>query len=165
MHKKNIPIIAIVGWSKSGKTTFLAKLIQVAVKKGYKVAAIKHTHHKIEEKKKDTSRLREAGADPVLLVSKGLIVMTKKMGEDAPLENIVEKFFDSVDIIFVEGFKSSKFPKIEVFSEKEGPLYEKDKTIFALISSKAVGAEIPTFSPEEVEKVMDFIVHKFFSVL
>jgi len=40
-----IPIISIVGKSNSGKTTLLEKLIPELVKRGYRVATIKHNVH------------------------------------------------------------------------------------------------------------------------
>ncbi len=41
-------IISIVGKSKSGKTTFLEKLIPELKKRGYKLGIVKHTHSKFE---------------------------------------------------------------------------------------------------------------------
>lgn len=159
--KKPVPIISVVGWSKSGKTSFLEKLIKAAIKRGLKVVAVKHTHHKIDEKKKDTFRLREAGADPVLLVSKELLILTKKVEDDLPLEKVVKDFVGHADIVFAEGFKGSKYPKIEVYSEKEEPLFARDSKIIAVITKKHLDVSLPTFSPDEPEKVMDFIIRKF----
>lgn len=161
MHKKKVPVIGVVGWSKSGKTTFLEMLINAAKKRGLKVAAIKHTHHAIDEKGKDTQRLREAGADPVILVSKGLMVLTKKTADDFAIEKIMNDFLTDVDIVFAEGFKGLTWPKIEVYSEREEPLFKKDPNIIALVSKKRIDSQLPTFKPEEAEKVMDFIIHKF----
>jgi molybdopterin-guanine dinucleotide biosynthesis protein MobB len=161
MSRKKVPIICVVGWSESGKTSFLEELIGAAIKKGLKVAAIKHTHHEIEENKKDTFRLRKAGADPVLLVSRDLLMITKRKKEDYPLERIVKGYLSGVDIVFAEGFKSAKCPKIEVYSGKGEPLFLKDSDIFALVTEMKVEVDLPTFSPGEAEKTIDFIIRKF----
>ena len=41
-------IIGLAGWSGSGKTTLVTKVIPVLVKRGLKVATIKHAHHEFD---------------------------------------------------------------------------------------------------------------------
>ncbi len=164
MVKKKVPVVSVVGWSKSGKTSFLERLIQAAKKRKMRVVAVKHTHHKIEEGKKDTARLREAGADPVLLVSKDLFILTKKIGDDFEIEKILEDLAIDADIVFAEGFKKSRWPKIEVYSERGEPLFKKDPNIVALISEKPVISELPIFDPKNPEEVLEFIIRRFSSV-
>ena len=38
-------IIGLAGWSGSGKTTLVTSVIPVLVKRGLKVATVKHAHH------------------------------------------------------------------------------------------------------------------------
>ncbi len=53
------PIVAVVGYSDSGKTTFLEKLIPCLKRRGVKLAVAKHDTHGFEMDKpgKDTWRL------------------------------------------------------------------------------------------------------------
>ncbi|MCS7281102.1 MAG: molybdopterin-guanine dinucleotide biosynthesis protein B [Desulfobacterota bacterium] len=161
MPNRTIPILAIVGWSKSGKTTFLEKLIRAAKEKGLKVGAVKHTHHSLENEDKDTQRLANAGADPVLLVSDKFLLVTKKTERELSLEKIVDDFLGDVDIVLAEGFKGSKFPKIEVYSEKEGALFKEDPYILAVVAKEKLDTDLPVFGPDDVERVLDFIIRKF----
>ncbi|MBI3353732.1 MAG: molybdopterin-guanine dinucleotide biosynthesis protein MobB, partial [Nitrospirae bacterium] len=43
-----IPIVSIVGRSNSGKTTLIEKIIPLLVKKGYRIATVKHCSHGFE---------------------------------------------------------------------------------------------------------------------
>ncbi len=58
-------IISIVGKSSSGKTTLLEKLIAELKSRGYKVAIVKHSHHKddLDTAEKDTWRFTKAGTE------------------------------------------------------------------------------------------------------
>ena len=71
MKNAQIPILGFSAFSGTGKTTLLVQLIPLLKDKGLRVALIKHSHHNFEIDKpgKDSYRLREAGATPVMLVS------------------------------------------------------------------------------------------------
>ncbi len=98
-----------VGPSNSGKTTTICGLIRGAAAAGQRVGAIKHTHHPLnDEDRGDTSRFREAGAEPVILAGDGEAVVfrgneTFRIRFDDPRDLL--EVFDG-DVVFVEGFKS-----------------------------------------------------------
>jgi molybdopterin-guanine dinucleotide biosynthesis protein B len=54
------PLFGIAGWSNSGKTTLIEKLVRHFADRGLRVATIKHTHHKfdIDAPGSDTARHR-----------------------------------------------------------------------------------------------------------
>ena len=115
-------MLSIVGWSNSGKTTFITKLIPKLKEKGYKVATIKHNDHKFEIDKagKDSWRHREAGAETVILSSPKKVAVIKEVAEEVPIKELAENYIDSsFDLIIVEGFKSGDLPKIEIFRPAE----------------------------------------------
>ena len=64
-----LPVLGFVAFSGTGKTTLLSKLIPALRERGVRCAVIKHSHHDFEIDKpgKDSHRLREAGADQVIL--------------------------------------------------------------------------------------------------
>ena len=62
-------IIAVVGSKKSGKTTTIEALTRELVKRGFKVAAVKHVSEPdftMDTKGKDTWRFAQAGARIVI---------------------------------------------------------------------------------------------------
>ena len=63
----HVPAICIAGWSDSGKTTLIERLIPLLTVRGLRVGVVKHTHHALEMDKpgSDTDRYRSAGASAV----------------------------------------------------------------------------------------------------
>ena len=57
-------IIGLAGWSGSGKTTLVTRVIPVLVRRGLKVATVKHAHHEFDTDQpgKDSWLHRQAGA-------------------------------------------------------------------------------------------------------
>ena len=68
-------IISIVGFSNSGKTRLLEKMIPILKAKGYSVGIVKHTGHdsSLDQPGTDTYKFGQAGADGVVLVGSGQI--------------------------------------------------------------------------------------------
>src|SRR5262249_2954965 len=65
------PVIGIVGWKNSGKTTLIESLLRDLNGRGLRVSTLKHAHHAfdIDHPGKDSFRHREAGAHEVLVTS------------------------------------------------------------------------------------------------
>ena len=66
-----LPVLGFAAISGTGKTTLLSKLIPLLKSSGLRIGLIKHSHHNFEIDKpgKDSYRLRQAGASPIMLVS------------------------------------------------------------------------------------------------
>jgi molybdopterin-guanine dinucleotide biosynthesis protein B len=141
MQNAQIPILGFAAASGTGKTTLLTKLIPVLKHNGLRIGLIKHSHHDFEIDKpgKDSFRLREAGASPVMLVSgHRRVIITELTSEKEPGLDEQLKLFDQseLDLILVEGFRAEKFPKIELHrSSLDNPLlYPNDPDIIAIAS-------------------------------
>ena len=67
----HVPAICIAGWSDSGKTTLIERLIPLLTARGLRVGVVKHTHHALEMDKpgSDTDRYRSVGASAVALAA------------------------------------------------------------------------------------------------
>jgi len=161
--RKKIPIISIVGYSKTGKTTLIERLIPVLTGKGLKVAVVKHGIHgfKADTPGKDTYRLKKAGAKITILVSPRKIALTEDLDHEPDIKEIISRFVRNIDICIMEGFKNEKITKIEIFEQKgrkEGPLYENDNNIIALITDEPIIPPIPKFSRDDIAKVAEFII-------
>lgn len=112
-----IPLLAITGYSGTGKTTLLEKLIPELTARGVRVGLIKHSHHNVEVDKagKDSYRLRLAGANPTMIACDqrwALMVETEQLSE---FQTLVQHFLaKEVDLVLVEGFKHESLPKIQL---------------------------------------------------
>lgn len=102
----NIPTIQIIGYSGSGKTTFISKLIKSLKQKGLKVAAVKHDVHglDIDREGKDSYIFSESGAEVSVVSSPEMAVF--KIHKELTLDDILSNI-KNVDIIIVEGYTSS----------------------------------------------------------
>jgi molybdopterin-guanine dinucleotide biosynthesis protein MobB len=139
MLNAQIPVLGFVAASGTGKTTLLTRLIPLLKQNGLRVGLIKHSHHdfEIDQPGKDSFRLREAGASPVMLVSRFRRAMISEFSpeQEPQLDDQLKQFDQSeLDLILVEGFKAEKFPKIELHRSalKQGLLYPHDPDIIAI---------------------------------
>ena len=115
-----IPTIAVVGTSKSGKTTLIEYLISHLSKGGLKIGTIKHVHHagfSIDVEGKDTWRHSQAGAKIVVSVAPKEIAIIKK-GETfyQELDEILDLVKDEkLDLLIIEGFHSLAAKRRDIF--------------------------------------------------
>ena len=134
------PVLGFVAYSGTGKTTLLTQLIPILKNKGLKLALIKHSHHhfEIDHKGKDSYRLREAGADQMVIASKKRIAWIAELDDDNDEPSLVEALsalrLDDIDVVLVEGFKGESFDKIELHRrELNKPyMYVEDNNVMAV---------------------------------
>lgn len=107
-------VAAITGYSGSGKSTLISALIAHYCALGARVAAIKHTHHPLnEEDRGDSRKFRLAGADPVILVAAEGVVVHRAGGVVRATWNTPEDLLElcvGAEVVLVEGFKSIPVP-------------------------------------------------------
>ena len=159
------PIIGIVGWKNSGKTTLVVRLVEEFTRRGLRVATIKHAHHgfEIDTAETDSARHRRAGAGQVAIVSSkrwALIAELKDAPEPA-LDDIIAHLAPC-DLIIVEGYKWAPIPKIE--SRRSGAAHEKplapdDAHVIAIATDGATrpDAAPPMFALDDISGMANFI--------
>lgn len=157
------PVVSIVGRSQSGKTTLIEKLIPELKKRGYTVGTIKHSHHNpdIDRSGKDSSRHKAAGADTVIFHCAGTIAMVRN-DHDGDLDSLLG-YFNDVDLVITEGYKSENKPKIEVVRSvrHSKPLLANDKTLIAVVTDIDLQLKVPKFGFEDIVPLADMIEEKF----
>lgn len=136
------PVLAVVGWSGSGKTTLLEHLIAGLSGAGLRVNIVKHSHHDIELEppRKDSARLRLAGAAEVMIASPYRIAIMRELRAtpEPPLAELLARL-SPADLTLVEGYKWESLPKLEVHRPAldKPALYIDDATIVAVVSDVA----------------------------
>jgi molybdopterin-guanine dinucleotide biosynthesis protein B len=165
------PALAVVGWSGSGKTTLLERLVAALAASGRRVNIVKHSHHDIELEppRKDSARLRQAGAAEVLIASPHRIGILRELrGAPEPaLEELLARL-GPADLTLVEGYKWSALPKLEVYRPALGraPLYPDDAGIGAVASDAprppALPARVAWLALDDLAAVLAWIEQQFF---
>ena len=157
-------VFGIVGWSGSGKTELLIKLLPELIQRGFTVSTMKHTHHDFDMDKpgKDSFRHREAGASQVMVASaKRWALMNELRGEPEPdMDELIGRM-TPVDLLLIEGFKRNHHAKLEVFRPSTGKdmISVEDDTVVAVASDEAIdGVEVPLIDLDDVAAVADCIV-------
>ena len=163
-----IPVIGFVAPSGTGKTTLIRQLVPRLRQRGLRVGYLKHSHHWIEVDRpgKDSYDIREAGASQVLLATGERWIMQsaqRQPGQDPDLAAMLALFDPRlVDLILVEGFKFSAYPKLEVHRAALAKpyLYPGDPTILALISdaSPPTGAHPPLLPLGDSGAIVDYLL-------
>jgi len=149
------PIVAVVGKSNAGKTTYLEKLIKELKNRNIKVGTIKHDVHgfDIDKPGKDTWRHAQAGADAVIISSPSKVAVIKQVEHEMSLDQVAE-YISDMDIILTEGFKRSAKPKIEInrMAHSTELLCTPDELI-ALVSDAEWNLGVPVFDLDDAAGV------------
>lgn len=125
-------LVSIVGRKNSGKTTLLVRVAAELIRRGHRVASVKHGHHEfeIDQPGRDSWRhVHEGGVEAVLLLSSRKIAMVMQTPKgETDVHTLVERHFGGrgYDIVLVEGFKHGDLPKVEVHRRgvHPGPVYD-----------------------------------------
>ena len=157
-------VLGITGWSGSGKTTLITKLIPLLAGRGVRVATLKHAHHAfdVDQPGKDSYEHRKAGACEVIVSSARRWVQMHEVGDgaEATLAQLLARV-SPCDLVLVEGFKTERHPKMEVFRRAVGktPLHPEDRRIVAIASDEEFpGAGIPVVDINDVAAVADVVL-------
>ncbi|MFV3075773.1 molybdopterin-guanine dinucleotide biosynthesis protein B [Niveispirillum fermenti] len=157
-------VFGLAGWSGSGKTVLMARLIPAIGARGLTVATVKHAHHAfdIDQPGKDSYVHRMAGAAEVLVASANRwALMHENRGAPEPaLAELLAKL-SPVDLILVEGFKRDAHPKLEIHRPANGKplLYPDDPRIVAVASDAPLpDCPLPVLDLNDVEPLVDLIL-------
>ena len=153
---------ASTGWKNAGKTTLTERLVAEFVRRGWRVATVKHAHHDIDIDRPGTDswRHRAAGAGEVALVGGRRYAILCETPE--PSIGDVLARLSPADLVLIEGYKSESHLKIEVRAAEESkPLAPGDPAIVAIASDiQPRDAGLPWFRRDDVAAIADFIAAK-----
>ena len=164
MNPARIPAIAIVARSGTGKTTLIEALIRELRSRGRRVGALKHDAHdfEIDRPGKDSARFTAAGAEVMVLASDSKVAMVRQTAVSEELDKMIQKWFDGMDLVIVEGYKTSELPKIEVHRPELGqPLLSRgerhDPHLLAVASTGSPEVDVPVLDADDAAAVADFL--------
>jgi len=109
--------ISISGYSNSGKTTLITRLIQ-NLSTEYDIGYIKHGVHKfvIDHKGKDTQRAWSSGASRLSISDSQ---HTAYIHKEPPTQIEMQNAFIDCDFVFLEGFKSMHVNKLVIIDDNK----------------------------------------------
>jgi len=170
------PVIQIVGYKNSGKTTLIRRLLRVFSNMNLRVAVIKHDVHgfEMDHEGTDSYAYRGHGASAIAITSPYRTALIEE--QETSLKKLIERF-DSYDLIMVEGFKHESFLKIVMLRNGEDRILlqelnqvkacvTRDKETAACEMLQAEGEEqggIPAaplahFAADEIDKIAVWIL-------
>ncbi len=160
------PIVNIVGRSDSGKTGVMVAVVSALAGRGWRVATVKHHHRgELDTPGKDSWRHARAGAVSTALIGESQYAVFTKTEGEPDFETVVDALSDA-DIVLVEGFKSTGYPRIEVVrSERsEEPVTDPASLLAMVTDVPALAAGMTeTFGFDELEALAEKIEREFIS--
>ena len=157
-------VFGISGWKNSGKTTLTSALIRELSARGYRVSSVKHAHHNVDvdQQGTDSYKHRAAGASEVMLATSKRFALMHEIAEEEgefELGELLEKMSE-VDLILVEGFKSSDIPKIQTIRQVslDNSGKESINNIVAYATDMRKETELPVLDIDNVSMIADFII-------
>ena len=164
-------IVAISGIKNSGKTTLICRLLEIFKEKGLRVAVLKHDGHDFEPDVPgtDTYRQLQAGAYGTAVFSKGKYMLVKQQPQISEKE--VMEFFPEADLILLEGFKYSTYPKIEIVRKgNSAESVSNPERLMAIATNLdaeerealSISEDVPLFELDNAKSIAEFILSDYF---
>lgn len=152
-------VIAVSGVKNSGKTTVVEKLVTELAARGVNVAVIKHDGHSFEPDRPgtDTHRHWMAGAMGAAVFDGEKFQVVRYA---AVSEWELMALFPDADLILLEGFKNSPWPKVEVVRKgnSDGPVCD-PSTLLALVTDLPITLQgVPVLSLEDTKGLAELIL-------
>ena len=160
------PVVSIVGKSGVGKTVLIEMLITEFKRRGYRIAAVKHSPCGIDVDKpgKDSWMFAQAGSDAVVVSSPDKLVLIKSVDHDPTMEEILHIVGGEFDLVLVEGFRKGRAPKIEVYRKELGEdLLCSTKELSAIATDGSLDTDVPQFRLTDTRAIADFIEQNLIS--
>lgn len=162
-------VFSVVGYTKSGKTTTIEKLIAELKKRGYSVGSVKDIHYEqFAMDTEGTNTYRHKAAGSVLVTARGKYETDILFQEQLDIYKIAS-FYDT-DFLIIEGNKDVNVPMILTADCTEDLDRRYNNRVF-LVSGKIADKideykDVPAISAlQNIERLADIIEEKTFKML
>ncbi|MGV9103444.1 MAG: molybdopterin-guanine dinucleotide biosynthesis protein B [Promethearchaeia archaeon] len=151
-------IFAISGFSGTGKTTLVEKLVKKLIQRGYSVGVVKSSKEDIlPPEGTDTYRHLKASARPVVLL--GPETTTIRYKRRLPPSDLFSQI--DADLVLLEGFKSAKAPRVLCVGDQEIQRKNIPEQTHALVSwlptKKNEAISIPILKSDNINKIANIV--------
>lgn len=152
--------MAVSGVKNSGKTTVLEGLVAELAARGLKTAVIKHDGHRFQPDRPGTDTCRHLAAGAV-----GAAVFDGEKFQAVKYAAVTERdliaLFPEADLILLEGFKHSDWPKVEVVraGNSSAPVCGGDRLLALVTDLPLEDAGAPVLGLTDRSGLADLILH------
>ncbi len=150
-------MFAFAGWSGSGKTRLLCRLIAALAGRGKRVAAVKGSHREaaLQPEAKDTALFLEAGAGEVFYLSgRESLRMRRHADAEAALAGVRAECA-GCDLVLLEGLYPEGVPVIAV-AGADG-LKPVPGKLAAVVGPGSPPSGVPVFAADDTEPLLRFM--------
>lgn len=152
-------VVAVSGVKNSGKTTLIESVLPLLVQAGLKVAVVKHDGHSFDPDPPgtDTGRFMAAGAAGTAIFDGEKFKVVKR--QPVTVDALIAQFPEA-DLILMEGFKYTAWPKLEVVRKGNSDAPVSDPaTLLALVTDLPLEcADAPVLSLNDPQGVAHFLL-------
>ncbi|WP_257140969.1 molybdopterin-guanine dinucleotide biosynthesis protein B [Bacillus sp. AFS015802] len=157
---KDIPVVQVVGFKNSGKTSLVCKMIQWATSLGISVSSCKHHGHggkpdTVEHT--DSALHQQAGARISGVEGDGMLQVSISKPE-WQLDDILSFYsYMKTELIIVEGYKRERYPKIVLLrSESDHRILQEMENVMAVIAPYPIEDQKETIAYFSNDRMKEF---------
>lgn len=161
LYRRDRRVLAVSGVKNSGKTTLITALLPHLRQSGWSVAVIKHDGHafQADPPDTDTGKFMAAGAAGAAIFDGEKFKSIHRRQAD---EHDLLALFPEADLILLEGFKHSPWPKLEVVRAgiSAGPVCEGD-SLLGVVTDLPLSLSVPVLPLGDPPAVARFLLDRF----
>ena len=145
------------------KSDLVRRLVVELVGRGLRVSTIKRVSDAVDLEKpgSGTWKHRAAGAAEVMIASGRRFALLREMPADMTEPEVDDLLarMAPVDIVLLDGFRRSSYPKMEVVqSGRKAILAPNDKMILAISADQPLAADVPYLALSDIGALANFVL-------
>ncbi len=148
----------------AAKAGVVSRLVAAAAARGMSVSTIKRVHDQVDLDRPGTGSWdnRMAGAHQVLLASATRLALLQEVraSQDEPDITALLARLEPVDLVLLEGFRGTAYPKLEVIAPGQDRrlLALDDPSVRAVAGAATVASPVPWLALDDTEALLAFVL-------